>query len=985
MLLIQIKSYPILSPQLSSPELQAVSSISPHQFSCRSNISTFMRQRENATLSFFYAIALHCGITLLSSATTGAVPANGTEVDRLALLAFRDQTTGGPIGALSTWNDNHTADFCKWEGITCSSSSSSSNHSKRVAVLNLQSRKLVGSLSPHLQNLSYLQELNLGDNHLQGMIPPELGNLINLRILNLTTNSLRGEIPSNISACKQLEYLDLSTNLLAGEVPTELTTLPKLHTLYLNVNNLTGRIPLSIGNLSSLTTLAMGRNNLQGSIPDSIGGIAGLDFLQIAENQLSGTIPLSLYNLSSLTFVTVATNQLHGSLPPSLGLLLPKLQTLYVGGNRLTGPIPVSMPNASGLINLDFAWNNFTGSIPTDLGKLGGLEWLNFEGNSLGTGGSAAGDLSFLTSLSNCTNLEVLDVDSNRLGGMLPPASNLSAQLSMLIMSSNEIYGTIPDSIGNLAGLQVLRLEENLLTGRVPHSIGRLHNLRVLSLSQNRVSGLISTTLGNLTELTDIRLRKNEIQGSIPVALGNCRKLQLLDFSHNKLDGAIPEAVISIPSISVFLSLAHNSLVGPVPRGIGNLKNLGELDISENRLSGQIPPEIGECESMEYLHMQGNLLIGSLPPALSNLKGMQYLDLSRNNLSGQVPDFLDSRLRSLWYLNLSYNDFEGLVPSGGVFKNASAISVQGNARLCGGAPALSLPSCDVQNSKRSRAMKILVPTICAVSGLSLVLCLLTAVYCLKNRKKCRPRETSPLQSHNKLISYGDLVKATNGFSSSSNLIGGGGFSTVYRGSLDGEGEVAVKVLNLQSRGASKSFTAECEALRNVRHRNLVKIMTVCSSIDSAGNEFKALVYKFMPNGSLDEWLHPAGLERQQHHSKVVNVFQRLSISMDVAAALDYLHHQCQPPVVHCDLKPSNVLLDEEMNACVGDFGLAKILRGDIDSQVQTSSIGIKGSTGYIPPGICILMFMKKSSDNIKLYLKFQLFALVLHRYIVCLD
>ncbi|KAG0484591.1 hypothetical protein HPP92_008491 [Vanilla planifolia] len=153
----------------------------------------------------------------------------------------------------------------------------------------------------------------------------------------------------------------------------------------------------------------------------------------------------------------------------------------------------------------------------------------------------------------------------------------------------------------------------------------------------------------------------------------------------------------------------------------------------------------------------------------------------------------------------------------------------------------------------------------------------------------------------------------------------------------GDCTVAIKVLNLAQRGASKSFTAECEALRGIRHRNLVKILTACSSVDFKGNSFKALVLQYMPNGSLDRCLHP---ETSNYESTPLNLMQRLKIAVDVASALDYLHNHGHVPVVHCDLKPSNVLLDEDMCGHLSDFGLAKILL-DNDENKQTASIGVK--------------------------------------------
>lgn len=148
--------------------------------------------------------------------------------------------------------------------------------------------------------------------------------------------------------------------------------------------------------------------------------------------------------------------------------------------------------------------------------------------------------------------------------------------------------------------------------------------------------------------------------------------------------------------------------------------------------------------------------------------------------------------------------------------------------------------------------------------------------------------------------------------------------------------------------------SECDSLRAVRHRNLLNIVTICSSIDHNGNEFKALIFEYMPNGSLDDWLHPkAELVIDNENSKSLSLVQRWNIVMDVAMALDYLHHQCESPIVHCDLKPGNVLLDSEMSARVSDFGLSRFLhRTTAISTAETSNtIGIRGSIGYIAPGM----------------------------------
>ena len=197
--------------------------------------------------------------------------------------------------------------------------------------------------------------------------------------------------------------------------------------------------------------------------------------------------------------------------------------------------------------------------------------------------------------------------------------------------------------------------------------------------------------------------------------------------------------------------------------------------------------------------------------------------------------------------------------------------------------------------------------------------------------------------------------------SSTNLIGVGSFGSVYKGILDqGKHTVAIKVLNLLRHGASKSFMAECEILRNIKHRNLVKVLTICSSIDYQGHDFKSLVYEFLGNGNLVEWLHPTPRTNEAiEEPRNLSLLQRLNVAINVASGLDYLYHHCQRPIVHCDLKPSNILLDDEMVGHVGDFGLAKFLHDATQdcSTNQSSSIGIRGTIGYTPPGT-YLTFLK---------------------------
>ncbi|KAG8480054.1 hypothetical protein CXB51_025166 [Gossypium anomalum] len=887
--------------------------------------------------SSFFIVCFQVIILNLFSLAYAAPISGGNDTDLQALLQFKANIIGDQLGVMDSWNSS--VHFCQWHGVTCS------RKLRRVTKLELQLLKLSGSLSPYIGNLSFLKELNLEGNSFYNQIPQEICRLRRLATLELSNNSITGEIPSNLSACYKLTLVGMRGNQLTGEIPASLGLLSNLKVLNFAINRLRGSIPPSLGNLSSLEILSLRTNSLNGVIPEGIGQLTNLSVFSVEENAISGIIPFTMFNLSNMRSLDIGGNNIQGTLPSDLAITMPYLEFFSAWENQISGKIPISISNASNLNILQLNENRLIGNVPS-LEKLDNLANLLLGTNHLGNG--REGDLNFLCSLVNNTKIETIDIQTNNFGGILPECiTNFSSTLLFLVTENNKILGKIPDGIGNLINLQVLRVSQNQLSGPIPLNIGRIQKLKRFDARYNFLTGTIPHSIGNLTGLTFLALGVNNFQGNIPSSLGHCQKLLTLGLSYNNLSGSIPPQVLALSSLSILLNLSSNYLTGELPVEVEKLKNLGDLDVSKNKLSGLLPNSLGSCVRLEKLFLDGNLFEGPIPSSMSSLRGLAALDVSDNNLSGKVPEFLAS-FGALNYLNLSFNDFEGVIPSEGVFKNSSATFVEGNNKLCGGITELHLSRCNSEKSSNT-SLRLKIVIVAVILGVTFIFLFLLIM--LLRKKKEQQSTTTCAENSFLRLSYQSILRATNGFSTQ-NLVGLGGFGSVYRGILEETEEViAVKVLNLLNHGASRSFLAECEVLKNIRHRNLVKLLTAISGADYQGSDFKALVYEFMVNGSLEDWLHPPAGTNEPETIRNLNLFQRLNVAIDVAHALEYLHHRCQILIIHCDLKPSNILLDAEMVAHISDFGLAKILSADglNYSASQSSSLGLRGTIGYAPP------------------------------------
>jgi len=665
-----------------------------------------------------------------------------------------------------------------------------------------------------------------------------------------------------------------------------------------------------------------------------IGLLNQLQILTMGNNSLSGLIPSKVFNISTLEYLRLDQNSFSGMLPSNFGFGLPNLQQLHMYGNNIVGKIPNSISNASNLVKVDFSDNEFSGIIANSFGDLRFLNYLKANGNNMTLTDDSL-EFNFLTSLTSCKYLSYLVVSDNSLLSKLPKSiGNLSVEYFWA--DSCGINGNIPLEIGNMSNLILLSLWDNDLNGSIPGANNGLHKLQVLDLNYNGLQGSMIDELCEIRSLSELDLTSNKLFGVLPTCLGNMTSLRKLYLGSNGFTSEIPSSFWSLKDI-LEVNLSSNALTGNLPMDISKLRAILLLDLSGNQISSNIPETIGSLTTLQNLSLANNKLYGKIPTTLGGLLSLSFLDLSQNLLTGVIPKSLES-LSYLKYINLSYNRLQGEIPNGGPFKSFTSKSFLQNEALCG-SPRLQVPACDKHRKKSKMLLIICISSIVVVLGILVVACTILRMHKRKKVESPLERVLSTIGVPRR-ISYYELVQATNGFSES-NLLGKGGFGSVYQGILSSGKMIAIKVLDLTMEATSRSFDAECNAMRNLRHRNLVQIISSCSNLD-----FKSLVMEFMSNGSLEKWLYS--------DNYFLDFLQRLNIMIDVASALEYLHHGSSIPVVHCDLKPSNVLLDEDMIAHVSDFGISKLL-DEGQSKTHTRTLA---TLGYVAPGY--IFFTSKS-------------------------
>ncbi|KAL8030728.1 hypothetical protein ABFX02_14G304400 [Erythranthe guttata] len=849
------------------------------------------------------------------------------------LLKLKSSLIGSSGSGLHDWVAPVTSSasaHCSFSGVTCGSSAT------RVTSLNVTGVPLFGVIPPEIGLLNKLVNLTLVANNLTGSLPKEMSKLTSLKLVNLSWNAFAGKFPDEmVLKLTELESFDVYNNDFSGDLPVQFVKLKKLKVLKLAGNYFSGEIPEIYSEFESLTHLSLEGNSLTGKIPSGLAMIPNLQELYLGYfNTYDGGIPPEFGSISTLQLLDLAMCNLTGEIPASLGNLK-HLHSLFLQVNNLTGQIPPELSGLASLMSLDLSINNLAGVIPESFAELKNLTLINlFQNKFQGPLPGFIGDLPNLEVLQIWNNnftlelpenlgrngrLMLLDVTKNHLTGTIPKDLCKGGRLKTLILMNNYFYGPIPENLGDCKSLIRIRMKKNFLNGVIPAGLFTLPLLDMLELTDNYFSGELPEKI-SATMLGSLALSNNWISGDIPASIGNLSNLEILSLDMNKFSGVIPGEIFV------------------------KLKKLSMLNLSGNGLTGEINIPAGitrRSSHLTFVDLSRNNLEGPIPKSISKLQNLNALNLSRNELNGAIPEEIGF-MKSLTILDLSYNDFSGRLPVTGLLKDLDDRFFVGNPNLCSphvsycasaSSPLLSHEG----NHKRQLATStLLIIIVILVIAISLLLIGTGIIYRKRRLVKSRTWKITAFQKVE--FKAEDVLYCLK----EENIIGRGGAGIVYRGSMPNGINIAIKRLT-----RDHGFLAEIKTLGRIRHRNVVKLLGYVSN-----NDVNMLLYEYMAHGSLGEMLR--GSKGAHLHWGL-----RCRIAVDAAKGLSYLHYDCTPSIIHRDVKSNNILLDDDYEAHVADFGLAKFWIGGGASECMSS---IAGSYGYIAPEYAYTLKVDQKSD-----------------------
>lgn len=831
--------------------------------------------------------------------------------ERQILLDLKASLSKSSTNVFTSWTESNSV--CKFTGVVCDSDGLVKEINLPLqgligvlpfaSICGLQSleridfgnNSLHGSVSDDLKNCRNLKVLDLGVNYFSCQVP-DLSSLVNLTFLNLNSSGFSGKFPwKSLQNLKNLRYLSLGDNPFDSTLfPEEILNLENLYWVYLSNCSIRGQIPESIGKLINLENLELSDNQLSGEIPSGIGSLTKLFQLELYNNSLTGKLPAGFSNLTGLVNFDASMNYLEGDL--LVLRFLKNISSLQLFVNQFSGEIPEEFGEFRNLTRLSLYTNKLTGSVPQKIGSWADFIWI--------------------------------DVSENFLTGPIPPDMCKNGKMTELLILQNQFTGTIPETYANCKSLNRLRVNNNSLSGVVPPGIWGLPNLSIIDLTSNRFEGRVTEEIGNAKSLAQLFLADNQFSGELP-------------------------SMISQASSLVSIELSSNQFSGQIPSSISRLKKLNSIELDENKFSGSIPDSLGSCVSLSSINFAQNSLSGEIPDSLGSLPSLNALNISTNKISGEIPVYFSYLKLSL--LDLSNNQLVGPIPE--------ALNIPAFREGLTGNPGLCIvdkdnpQSCSMDSRKARRHLPKILWSFVAVT-IALLLTL-TFYLCKKSKHDNSENPLKMKQNSWRMKSFRVLSFTEREITDAikpENLIGRGGSGNVYKVVLDNGKKLAVKHIwhsksgnqkNYQSTSSmitsrtfrSAEFEAEIATLSAVRHVNVVKLYCSITSEDS-----NLLVYEYLPNGSLWDKLHT--------NQKIKMGWDvRYTIAVGAAKGLEYLHHGCNRPVVHRDVKSSNILLDEDLKPRIADFGLSKIIQvGDGGDWTHV----IAGTLGYIAPGKILL-------------------------------
>ncbi|XP_004249557.1 leucine-rich repeat receptor protein kinase HPCA1 [Solanum lycopersicum] len=743
--------------------------------------------------------------------------------------------------------------------------------------------------------------------------------------LGLSTMGLRGKLSGDIGGLTELISLDLSFNRgLTGSLSPRIGDLQKLNILILAGCSFSGSIPRELGRLSELSFLALNSNNFTGEIPRTLGNLSKLYWLDLADNQLTGPIPVSTFSSPGLD-------------------LLKKAKHFHFNKNQLSGSIPdILFSSDMVLIHVLFDGNQLSGSIPFTLGLVQTLEVLRLDRNALN--GSVP------SNLNNLTSIVELNLAHNKLSGLLPDLTGMNS-LNYLDLSNNSFHKSeAPIWFSTLESLTTLVIEYGSLHGSVPQKLFALPQLQQVKLRNNALNDTLN--MGGISgrQLTLVDLQNNEISS---ITLGSGYKNTLILIGNPVCDTALGN--------TNYCQLQQQS-AKPYST---SLANCGRKSCPADQ---KVSPQSCDCaypyegtfyfRGPSFRELSNDNTFHSLEMSL-----WVKLDLTPGSVSLQNPffnidDYLQVQLELFpptgKYFNRSEVERIGFSLSNQTYKPPHEFG-----------PYYFIASPYTFQAERGETSISSRQVIGIATGCTILVLLLVAlaIYAIQQKKLAeraiglsRPfaswapsgndSEGAPQLKGARWFSYDELKKYTGNFSER-NEIGSGGYGKVYRGMLANGQVIAIKRAQHGSMQGGQEFKTEIELLSRVHHKNLVGLVGFCFEQGE-----QVLVYEYMPNGSLRENL-------SGKTSIYLDWKRRLRVALGSARGLAYLHELANPPIIHRDVKSTNILLDQNLTAKVGDFGLSKLVSDSSKGHVSTQ---VKGTLGYLDPEYYMTQQLTEKSD-----------------------